>query len=103
MIFSPLIFFCFSIPISFTTLPVIFSSRFHTVMGILIHKLQENLCKCTGIMKYATYRMPIFLTFSKVGKIISRSQFLYNTILAMRIKCGKNPLFCGNIQEGHEL
>ena len=92
MIFSSLIFFCFSIPMSSTTPPVIFSCRFHAVMGIPIQKLQNKLCRYMGIMKYATYRMPIFLTFSEVGKTISSSEFLYKAILAMRIKCGKKIL-----------
>ena len=74
---------------SSTTLPVIFPYRFHAMMDVPIQKLQENLCRCMGIMKYATYRMLIFLTFSEVGKIISGSQFLYKAILATRIKCGK--------------
>ena len=74
---------------SSTTLRLIFSCRFHTVMGIPIQKLQENLYRYMGIMKYATYMMLIFLTFSKVGKTISSPEFLYKAILATRIKCGK--------------
>ena len=96
MIFSPFIFsFCFLIPVSSTTPPVIFSCRFHAVMGIPIQTLQEKLCRCIGIMKYATYRMPIFLFFSKVEKKISGSEFLYKAILATRIKCGKILSFVG--------